>query len=330
MLAASYFMGTFRFMSKAEKHSFQAEIQQLLDLVIHSLYTDREIFIRELISNSADACEKLRYLQNAGQKIHDPESAPIIQIQTDESAGTITLTDTGIGMSQSELVENLGTIAHSGTKAFLKQMAEEKKKDASLIGQFGVGFYSAFMVAQKVTVTSRAADTEAKACRWSSTGGGGYELEEVEYAGRGTQITLELKEDAKTFAKETELERIVKRYSSFVPVPIELNGRRLNTIQALWTRNRSEIKEEEYNEFYQYVGHDHQAPLLRLHFTADAPLAIQSLLFANPLSVIARAAAVNIVSSLFINSLLVGLLKVVRMQDEFQCFEIAKRMPKPN
>ena len=269
-------------MSKAEKHSFQAEIQQLLDLVIHSLYTDREIFIRELISNSADACEKLRYLQNAGQKIHDPESAPIIQIQTDESAGTITLTDTGIGMSQSELVENLGTIAHSGTKAFLKQMAEEKKKDASLIGQFGVGFYSAFMVAQKVTVTSRAADTEAKACRWSSTGGGGYELEEVEYAGRGTQITLELKEDAKTFAKETELERIVKRYSSFVPVPIELNGRRLNTIQALWTRNRSEIKEEEYNEFYQYVGHDHQAPLLRLHFTADAPLAIQSLLFVPP------------------------------------------------
>ncbi|HAM70917.1 MAG TPA: molecular chaperone HtpG [Verrucomicrobiales bacterium] len=266
-------------MSTSEKHSFQAEIQQLLDIVIHSLYTDREIFIRELISNAADACEKLRFLQSSGQAVVEPDTTPSIRITTDEAAGTLTFTDTGIGMSRTEVVENLGTIAHSGTKAFLKQLAEEKKADAKLIGQFGVGFYSAFMAATQVSVLTRSCREGEEACRWTSQGAAGYELEPAGPTPRGTQITLQLKEDAKSFATEAEVEKIIRRYSSFVPFPIELNGKRLNTVQAIWARSRHEIKEEEYNEFYQFVAHDHEAPLLRLHFTADAPLAIQSLLF---------------------------------------------------
>ena len=266
-------------MSKTETHHFQAEIQQLLDIVIHSLYTDKEIFVRELISNAADACEKLRFNQSSGKAIHQSDVAPGIAITTDDKAGTITFTDTGIGMTHGELVENLGTIAHSGTKAFLKQLAEDKKPDVGLIGQFGVGFYSAFMVAKKVAVLSRSFVPEEQGWQWTSEGGGGYQLESAADLPRGTKITLELKDDAKEFAQADTIERIIQRYSSFVPFPIELNAKRLNTVQAIWARNKNEIKEEEYNEFYTFVGHDHDKPLFRLHFTADAPLAIQSLLF---------------------------------------------------
>jgi molecular chaperone HtpG len=262
-----------------ETHHFQAEIQQLLNIVVHSLYTDKEIFIRELISNAVDACEKLRFNQSSGKAVHLPDVAPSISVTTDDKAGTITITDTGIGMTHGELVENLGTIAHSGTKAFLKQFAEEKKPDVSLIGQFGVGFYSAFMVAKRVTVLSRSFAADEQGWQWTSEGMGGYELAPAPDLPRGTKITLELKEDAKEFAQDGTVERIIKRYSNFVPFPIELNGKKLNTVQAIWTRNKSDIKEEEYNEFYEFVGHDHEKPLFRLHFTADAPLAIQSLLF---------------------------------------------------
>jgi TNF receptor-associated protein 1 len=266
-------------MNTTETHHFQAEIQQLLDIVIHSLYTDKEIFVRELISNAADACEKLRFEQTAGKTIQQPEVAPGITVTTDESAGTFTITDTGLGMTHGELVENLGTIAHSGTQAFLKQLAQEKQPDARLIGQFGVGFYSAFMVAKRVTVVSRSFVPEEQGWQWTSAGGGGYELAPVADLPRGTKITLELKDDAKEFAQGHAIERIIQRYSSFVPFPIELNGQRLNTVQAIWARNKAEIKDEEYNEFYTFVGHDHDKPLSRLHFSADAPLAIQALLF---------------------------------------------------
>lgn len=266
-------------MSKTETHHFQAEIQQLLNIVIHSLYTDKEIFVRELISNAADACEKLRFNQSSGKPVHQSEVAPGISIVTDDKAGTVTITDTGLGMTHGELVENLGTIAHSGTKAFLKQLAEEKKPDVGLIGQFGVGFYSAFMVAKKVTVLSRSFAPDEQGWQWTSEGMGGYELTPAADLPRGTKITLELKDDAKDFAQESTVERIIQRYSSFVPFSIELNTKRLNTVQAIWARNKNEIKEEEYNEFYTFVGHDHDKPLFRLHFTADAPLAIQSLLF---------------------------------------------------
>ncbi len=266
-------------MSQTETHHFQAEIQQLLNIVIHSLYTDKEIFVRELISNAADACEKMRFNQTSGKPVYQPEVAPVIGLSTDEKAGTITITDTGLGMTHGELVENLGTIAHSGTKAFLKQIAEDKKPDVGLIGQFGVGFYSAFMVAKRVTVFSRSFAPEESGWQWTSEGMGGYELAPAADLPRGTKIILELKDDAKEFAKEHSVEQIIARYSSFVPFPIELNGRRLNTVQAIWARNKNEIKEEEYKEFYNFVGHDHDDPLYRLHFSADAPLAIQALLF---------------------------------------------------
>jgi molecular chaperone HtpG len=266
-------------MSKTETHHFQAEIQQLLNIVIHSLYTDKEIFVRELISNAADACEKLRFTQSSGTPVHQSDVAPGISIVTDDKAGTVTITDTGLGMTHGELVENLGTIAHSGTKAFLKQLAEEKKPDVGLIGQFGVGFYSAFMVAKKVTVLSRSFAPDETGWQWTSEGMGGYELAPAADLPRGTKITLELKDDAKDFAQEATVEQIIQRYSSFVPFPIELNTKRLNTVQAIWARNKNEIKEEEYNEFYTFVGHDHEKPLFRLHFSADAPLAIQALLF---------------------------------------------------
>ena len=264
---------------QVEKHHFQAEIQQLLNIVIHSLYTDREIFVRELISNAADACEKLRFIQASGTAVFQPDVPAGISLTTDEAAGTLTITDTGVGMNHGELVENLGTIAHSGTKAFLKQLADDRKPDASLIGQFGVGFYSAFMAAHRVTVFSRSQEVDGAGWQWTSEGVGGYEIVPAGDLPRGTRIVLELKEDAKEFATPDSLERLIKRYSSFVPFPIELNGKRLNTVQALWARSKSEIKDEEYNEFYQFVGHDHSDPLLRLHFNADAPLAIQSLLF---------------------------------------------------
>src|SRR4051812_2777938 len=266
-------------MSKPETHHFQAEIQQLLNIVIHSLYTDKEIFVRELISNAADACEKLRFQQSSGKALHQSEVAPSITITTDEKAGTITIIDTGVGMTHGELVENLGTIAHSGTKAFLKQLAEDKKPDVGLIGQFGVGFYSAFMVAKRVIVLSRSFGADEEGWQWTSEGGGGYDMAEAADLPRGTSITLELKDEAKEFAEDSTVERIIKRYSSFVPFPIELNTKRLNTVQAIWARNKSEIKDEEYNEFYTFLGHDQEKPLFRLHFTADAPLAIQSLLF---------------------------------------------------
>ena len=263
----------------SERHQFQAEIQQLLDIVIHSLYTDRDIFVRELISNAADACERLRFLQSSGTESAQPDTPPAISVATDEKAGTITFTDTGVGMTQGEMVENLGTIAHSGTRAFLKQLAEEKKPDARLIGQFGVGFYSAFMVATRVTVLSRSYRPDEQGWRWTSENAGGYEIEPAPLVPRGTQVIINLKDDARDFAKGDHVRRLVQRYSSFIQFPIELNGSRLNTIQAIWSRNRSEITDADYNAFYQYVGHDHEDPLLRLHFTADAPLAIQAVLF---------------------------------------------------
>lgn len=262
-----------------EKHQFQAEIQQLLNIVIHSLYTDKEIFIRELISNAADALEKLRFLQSSGNAVSQPDLPLKISIATDEKENRITFTDTGVGMTHAELVENLGTIAHSGSKAFLKSLQEGSKPDLNLIGQFGVGFYSAFMAGSKVTVTSRSFKTDETGWDWVSEGMGGYEIQPATDAPRGTRIVVQLKEDQKDFATEWRVNEIIKRYSNFVSFPIELNGKTVNTVQAIWARNKNDIKEEEYDEFYKYIGHDQDKPLYRLHFSADAPLAIQSLLY---------------------------------------------------
>ena len=265
-------------MSQPEQHSFQAEIQQLLSIVIHSLYTDREVFVRELVSNAADACEKLRFLQASGQS-PTGDNGPSIAITANEAESTLIIADTGIGMNRDELVQNLGTIAHSGTKAFLKALAEQQKPDTRLIGQFGVGFYSAFMVAKQVTVVTRSQAAGSEGWKWTSEGGNGYTLESAPDATPGTQITLSLKDEAKEFAQAGNLERIVKRYSNFVAFPLELDGKRVNTVQAIWARSKNEVKEEEYKEFYEYLAHDNEAPKYRLHFTADAPIAIQALLF---------------------------------------------------
>jgi len=262
-----------------EKHVFQAEIQQLLNIVIHSLYTDKEIFIRELVSNAADALEKLRFTQSAGHPVFESERLLKITVETDEKEHRLVISDTGVGMTHAELVQNLGTIAHSGSKAFLQKLATEKKPDVSLIGQFGVGFYSAFMVATKVSVDSRSYLPEEKGWRWTSDGSGGYEIEEATDVARGTKITLFLKDECHEFTESWRVEEIIKRYSSFIAFPIELNGTLINTKQAIWSRNKNEIKEEEYDEFYSYIGHDKEKPLFRLHFAADAPLAIQALLY---------------------------------------------------
>jgi TNF receptor-associated protein 1 len=264
-----------------EKHVFQAEIRQLLEIVIHSLYTDREIFIRELISNAADATEKLKFLQTSGAEVFQPDAVLKIVVSTDDQAKTITFTDAGVGMTHAELIDNLGTIAHSGSKAFLEQI-KASKGDANLIGQFGVGFYSAFMVADKVTVYSRSYKAGEAGWIWTSDGQTGYEIEPAGELDRGTKVVLHLRDTE--FAQKHRVESVIKRYSNFVQFPIELNGEVVNTVQALWTKNKSEVTESEYEEFYKYIGHDAEAPLYRLHFNADAPLSIRSLLFVPPKS----------------------------------------------
>jgi molecular chaperone HtpG len=261
-----------------QKFEFQAEIKQLLDIVIHSLYTEKEIFVRELVSNASDALEKLRHLQLTEKEIFD--DLPLeISITTDETAKTITIQDYGVGMTRAELVENLGTIAHSGSKAFLKALGESGAKNSNLIGQFGVGFYSAFMVAKSVKVYARSWRKDEPGHLWTSDGSGSYTIEESEGQRRGCKIVIELKDDCDEFAKDWRIREILKRYSAFVGFPITLNGKKFETVQALWLRNKGEIKDEEYTEFYKFQAHAHDEPMLRLHFSADAPLAINALLF---------------------------------------------------
>ncbi|SPF38792.1 Chaperone protein HtpG [Candidatus Desulfosporosinus infrequens] len=263
-----------------ETKEFQTEIRQLLDIVIHSLYTEREIFLRELISNAADAMEKLRYMQLTGPEVKDKDLELEIHIDTDDNAHTLTITDTGIGMTKEELVENIGTIAHSGSKEFIKHLTTKgDQKDLNLIGQFGVGFYSAFMVADKVTLYTRSYQMEGESLVWESDGVGSYTITEGEDNSRGTKMVLHLKEDAYDFAKEETVQRVIKQYSSFVPYPIIVNGQKVNTVDALWTKNKNEITDDEYNEFYKFIANANDEPLFRLHFSSDAPLNINSLLF---------------------------------------------------
>ena len=263
-----------------EKHVFQAEIQQLLDLVVHSLYTDKEIFLRELISNASDSMEKLRHIEGTEKNIHQPTLPLEVHITTDEEAGTLTLEDHGIGMSHEELVKNLGTIAHSGTKAFLKAMKESGGSPASMIGQFGVGFYSAFMVADKVSVHTRSWHADSPELVWTSDGKSGYEIEETNGLDRGAKLVLHLKEECKEYATESRIKHLIETYSNFVGFPILLNGKRINEVEALWLKNKSDITDEQYNAFYQFACKAWDDPTYRLHFSADAPLAINALIFA--------------------------------------------------
>jgi len=262
-----------------QKFEFQAEIKQLLDIVIHSLYTEKEIFVRELVSNASDALEKLRHLQLTEKEVHDDHLPLEITITGDEQAKTITIQDFGLGMTRAELIENLGTIAHSGSKAFLKALGEGGAKNSSLIGQFGVGFYSAFMVAKSVKVYTHSWRKDEPGHVWTSDGSGSYEIEESEGQRRGCKIVVELKDDCAEYASDWRLKDILTRYSAFVGFPITLNGKKLETVQALWLRNKAEIKEEEYTGFYKFQAHATEAPRYRLHFSADAPLAINALVF---------------------------------------------------
>jgi molecular chaperone HtpG len=263
-----------------ETREFQAEVKQLLDIVVNSLYTEREIFLRELISNSVDALEKFRYESVVSSDLAEKDTLPLeISIEVDENDRTVTVADTGIGMTREELVENLGTIAHSGSKNFIRQLKESDQKDLNLIGQFGVGFYSAFMVAQKIRVLTRSYRPGEPGCEWISGGIGSYDLGPAEGLQRGTKIVLEMKEDAGDFTKADRIKELIRQYSSFVPFPIKVNGEQVNTVQAIWTRNKSEVTDEEYNEFYKFIANAFDEPHYRLHFSADAPLAINSLLF---------------------------------------------------
>ncbi|MEM9400434.1 MAG: molecular chaperone HtpG [Verrucomicrobiota bacterium] len=267
--------------NSTENHEFQAEVKQLLDIVIHSLYTDKEIFIRELVSNAADALERLRFFKVSGKPILDENIEPRISLTTKPDDKKLIIEDTGNGMTKDEMIQNLGTIAHSGSKEFFKKLKEEKDAKAAVdvIGQFGVGFYSVFMAAKEVKVFSRSYNPEEQGHCWTSDGTGSYTVEAADGLRRGTKIEIELKDDDKEFSEDFRVESILKQYSNFVSFPIELNGKSVNTVQAIWTRSKNEVTDEEYNKFYQYIAHEGTDPQYRLHFSADAPLAIKSLLF---------------------------------------------------
>jgi len=263
-----------------EKHTFQAEIQQLLDLVVHSLYTDKEIFLRELISNASDSMEKLRHIEATEKDIHEPTLPLEIHITTDAEAKTLTISDAGIGMTREELVKNLGTIAHSGTKAFLKSVKDSGSTPGNMIGQFGVGFYSAFMVADEVKVHTRSWRADGEELVWISDGKTGYEIEESPGQSRGVKVVMHLKEELGEYAEETRIKHLIETYSNFVGFPIFLNGKRINEVGALWLKNKSEISEDDYKAFYQFACKAFDEPAYRLHFSADAPITINALIFA--------------------------------------------------
>lgn len=259
-------------------YEFKAETKKLLDIVINSLYTERDVFIRELISNAADALEKFRHESITQTDIFDGHLPLEITIALDDKNNTLTITDTGIGMTRTELEHNLGTIAHSGSNTFMAELVEAAKKDVSLIGQFGVGFYSAFMAGKTVRVQSRSWD-KSEGHEWGSDGTGSFTISEMPGLRRGTKVIVELKDDAKEYVEKWKISSIIKQYSAFVSFPIKLDGETINTVQALWTRNKNEIKDEEYVDFYKFIGNAVSDPLYRLHFSADAPLAINALLF---------------------------------------------------
>jgi molecular chaperone HtpG len=262
-----------------ETKEFQAEVKKMLDIVIHSLYTERDIFLRELVSNAADALEKFRHQSLLEKEVFDGHVPLEITIDGDDKKHTLTITDTGIGMTRSELEANLGTIAHSGSKTFLTELSDAAQKDVNLIGQFGVGFYAAFMAAKSVKVQSRSYRMDDDGHEWVSDGTGSYTLAPCPGIHRGTRIVLELNDDAHDYAKEATIKRIIKQYSSFVPFPIKVAGEAVNTVQAVWARSKNDIKDEEYKEFYRYIANAMDEPSYTLHFAADAPLAIKTLLF---------------------------------------------------
>jgi molecular chaperone HtpG len=261
-----------------EAHEFKAEIQQLLNILVHSLYTDRDIFLRELISNASDALSRIQFEMLTNRDVLDPDAELKIVIECDKDNRTLTIRDTGIGMTRDEIVENLGTIAHSGAAEFLKKL-QSAKKPADVIGQFGVGFYSVYMVADEVTVTSRSYRLDAQAAQWTSKGDNTYTLADAEKADRGTTIVVKLKEDAAEYAQDWKIEQIVKKHSDFVSFPIHVKDKVANRQTALWRQSPREVTAEQYDEFYKHLTLDFEPPLLHIHTVTDVPVDLHAILF---------------------------------------------------
>ncbi|MEE6076508.1 molecular chaperone HtpG [Avibacterium paragallinarum] len=277
-----------------ETRGFQSEVKQLLQLMIHSLYSNKEIFLRELISNASDAADKLRFKALSAPELYEGDGDLKVRISFDEEKGTITISDNGIGMTREQVIDHLGTIAKSGTKEFLSALGADQAKDSQLIGQFGVGFYSAFIVADKVTVKTRAAGVPAdQGVWWESTGEGEYTVENIEKKDRGTEITLHLRAEDKEFANAWRLREIISKYSDHIGLPVEILSKeyddegketgvkweKINKAQALWTRSKGEISDEEYKEFYKHLSHDFADPLLWAHNKVEGNQEYTSLLY---------------------------------------------------
>ncbi|MEX0731644.1 MAG: molecular chaperone HtpG [Aquisalimonadaceae bacterium] len=282
--------------AQKETKEFQTEVRQLLNLMIHSLYSNREIFLRELISNASDAADKLRFQALQDERLLEGESELAIHVSFDKEARTITVADNGVGMNRDEVIENLGTIARSGTRAFLESMSGDQAKDARLIGQFGVGFYSAFIIADRVTVNTRKAGTKPdEGVRWESTGEGDYTIEQAEQPRHGTEVILHLKEDADEFLDGHRLRHIIHTYSDHIDLPIRMPAEQagddaedkdeergeetVNKASALWMRPKNEISDDEYKEFYKHVAHDFEEPLTWMHNKVEGNQSYTSLLY---------------------------------------------------
>lgn len=277
-------------MKGQETRGFQSEVKQLLHLMIHSLYSNKEIFLRELISNASDAADKLRFRALSDASLYEGDGELRVRLSVDKDKRTLTLSDNGIGMRRDEVIENLGTIAKSGTKSFLESLGSDQAKDSQLIGQFGVGFYSAFIVADKVSVRTRAAGAAAdEGVFWESAGEGEYTLADITKADRGTEITLHLREGEDEFLDAWRVRSIIGKYSDHIALPVEIESKdeesgtttweKINKAQALWTRNKSDISDEEYNEFYKHIAHDFSDPAIWSHNRVEGKQEYTSLLY---------------------------------------------------
>ena len=276
--------------AQKETLEFQTEVKQLLQLMIHSLYSNKEIFLRELISNASDACDKLRFEALANDKLYDGDTNLSIRVDLDKDARTVTVTDTGIGMTRDDVVDNIGTIAKSGTRQFFESLTGDEAQDSQLIGQFGVGFYSAFIIADKVTLTTRRAGLGSEhGVRWISSGDGEFTLETVEKAQRGTEVVLHLREGEDEFLEPYRLRSIINKYSDHIPLSIEMLGEAeegkepeyeaVNKASALWTRPRTEVSEDEYKEFYKHVAHDFEDPMKWVHSHVEGNQSYKTLFY---------------------------------------------------
>jgi molecular chaperone HtpG len=276
--------------SQKETLEFQTEVKQLLQLMIHSLYSNKEIFLRELVSNASDACDKLRFEALANDKLYENDTELRIRVDFDKQARTITVTDTGIGMTRDDVVDNIGTIAKSGTRQFFESLTGDQARDSQLIGQFGVGFYSAFIVADRVTLTTRKAGLGPEhGVLWSSAGDGEFTLETVEKAQRGTEVVLHLREGEDEFLESFRLKNIIHKYSDHIPLPIEMLSQPekdkeavyevVNKASALWTRPRTEVSDEEYKEFYKHVAHDFEDPMKWVHSHVEGNQSYKTLFY---------------------------------------------------